>query len=188
MSASVKFNLRGFKQLQRLLPAAAARAINRSAVSARAVGARAIAVETGVRVRRVRSATTFRKATAAKPVAELEPRPRPIPLIEFGARGPEPSRGKGPGVRYRLAGRPVQLPHAFIARMRSGHRGVFTRTLPSTKPSPGAWSKNLPIREETLTLLAPFRRARPAMLRRFDQVIETHLTHEVAFALSRLKK
>jgi hypothetical protein len=56
-----------------------------------------------------------------------------IPLIDLGATGPEPSRGQG-AVKVKLAG---DFPSAFIATMRSGHRGVFERK----------GSKRLPIRE-----------------------------------------
>jgi len=53
-----------------------------------------------------------------------------IPLIYFNARGPEPSRGKGSGVRYRLPapGRGA-VTKGFILELRSKHRGVYRRKM-----------------------------------------------------------
>ncbi len=47
-----------------------------------------------------------------------------FPLYLFN---PRQVRGKGGGVRVTLKGRSVFIPHAFIAKMRSGHVGVFAR-------------------------------------------------------------
>lgn len=47
-----------------------------------------------------------------------------FPLYLFN---PRQVRGKGGGVRVQLKGRSVFIPHAFIAKMRSGHVGVFAR-------------------------------------------------------------
>lgn len=71
-----------------------------------------------------------------------------IPLIEFRARGPFPSRGRGEGVSYSLPSGQGRRPDAFIGRMPSGRRGVFVRSrLGLSRKSRGAWGPNLPIRE-----------------------------------------
>lgn len=46
---------------------------------------------------------------------------KPVPLISYGAR-----QTKG-GVVVRVKNKRTVLKHAFIARMRSGHQGVFVR-------------------------------------------------------------
>lgn len=72
-----------------------------------------------------------------------------IPLIDFGARGPEPSRGRGAGVSYSLRGGRSRRRDAFIATMPSGHRAVVVReqVRDLVRKSRGAWGPNLPIRE-----------------------------------------
>lgn len=51
-----------------------------------------------------------------------------IPLIEFGARRYGRKNRPGGGVEYSIErGKQKRIPHAFIADMRSGHRGVFIR-------------------------------------------------------------
>jgi hypothetical protein len=113
--------------------------------------AKMIAGDTGLKSGDVKKAMTLREATPSVHQASLEASVKRIPLIAFGARGPEPSRGKGRGVSYRAqggSGRSV-IPSGFIATMGTGHRGVFVRAgksrsrkgLPS--PSPG-----LPIQEK----------------------------------------
>jgi hypothetical protein len=191
MPVTVRFDARKLRQLERSLPAAIARAINKSAVSARVVGLRNMREESGLKVGQIREQVTLTRATAAKPKAELrvrDVRGRRIPMIEFRARGPEPSRGRGPGVTFMFRGRRIRVRHAFIATMRSGHRGVFVRVRPSRKKSPGAWSLNLPIRElPGPSLVGAFVRSHPAIGRRFLEAMEANLKHEVEFVLQRLR-
>jgi Prophage minor tail protein Z (GPZ) len=47
-----------------------------------------------------------------------------IPLIEFGARG---TRSRGVSVRVKKGGGRERIARAFIAKMKSGHIGVFAR-------------------------------------------------------------
>ena len=108
-------------------PVVAARAVNRAATSGRAAMTRAITADTGLASRNVKDEIRVEKATRTRPVAVVEIAGRRIPLIAFQARGPEPSRGRGRGVSYRLPGGRGRVPTAFIATMRSGHRGVFKR-------------------------------------------------------------
>jgi hypothetical protein len=63
-----------------------------------------------------------------------------VPLIGYGARG-----SKRSGVRAIVSkGRdPIQLRHAFIATMKSGHRGVFTRSRHLPTKGPGAGNRKL---------------------------------------------
>lgn len=116
-----------FREMPRLTERAMVRALNRAMNSARTVMVRAIVKDTGLRHSDVRDALKLVSARPGNPMAQLSASLTRLPLIRFGARGPEPSRGKGRGVSYAFGGRRVTLPHAFIATMRSGHRGVFAR-------------------------------------------------------------
>src|SRR6185295_6722251 len=106
---------------------ATVRALNRGIASARTLMVREIARDTGLKSADVRNALPMREATANNLTATLAASLKRIPLIKFNARGPEPSRGKGRGVTYRLTGSRGRHPNAFIATMGSGHRGVFAR-------------------------------------------------------------
>lgn len=104
------------------------RALNRSIASGRTVMARSVAQDIGAKVGDVRERIQLYEATPSRLVARMATGLRPrLPLIDLRARGPEPSRGKGRGVSYRIGQQARRLPHAFIATMRSGHRGVFMR-------------------------------------------------------------
>jgi len=58
--------------------------------------------------------------------SSVEASTKRIPLIKFSARGPEPSRGKGRGVTYRVGRGRQRHSSAFITKV-GGHRGVFER-------------------------------------------------------------
>ena len=116
-----------FSGIKRRIPAAIARALNRSIESAKTAMNRAIAQDMGLKVSTVSDLIRVERATEDQRVARLYASFKRIPLIDFNARGPEPSRGKGRGVTARMPGGLGRYPNAFIATMRSGHRGVFTR-------------------------------------------------------------
>lgn len=168
------------------------RSLNRSIASGRTVMVRAIAQDTGLRSRDVREALRLQEATFDRPEASLAASLKRIPLIDFRARGPEPSRGKGRGVTYRIGGASRRLENAFIATMRSGHRGVFMRkhglrpgeSGPSfqNRKSPGAWSFNLPIEEKHGPSLGRvFGKHRPAGLGRVREQFLKNFGHELRF-------
>ena len=106
---------------------AVARAVNRSVASGRTLMSRHISRDMGTPVGTVRDRIGVREASPTRLVAQLTASAKRIPLIDFKARGPEPSRGRGRGVTARLPGGAGRYPHAFIATMRSTHRGVFQR-------------------------------------------------------------
>jgi hypothetical protein len=199
MPAAVRLNVKNLRALDRRMGSAAARAINKSVVSARVIGARAISKDMGLKVGTVREQLIPTRATTARPEAELRVRGSRIPLIEFGARGPEPSRGRGRGVTYRIGGRRRRrLASAFITTVRGrtgiqaggGHRGVFRRLGTSDKKSRGAWSKNLPIIElfgPSIVRVFSRRSIQAAIKARYGEAMITNLKHEVAFELQRLR-
>lgn len=156
---------------------ATVRALNRAINSARTVAVRGIAGDTGLAARDVRDALRMREATWSHPDAVLAASLKRIPLIKFHARGPEPSRGRGPGVTYRLRGSRGRHPHAFLATMPTGHRGVFVR-------KPGA--RRLPIQQlYGPSLGAVFDKFRAAAKARAQEVFTTNFDHEMKFAAGR---
>lgn len=113
------------------------------------------------------NARTIRKAISVnvnggKFEATIDVEGKPLPLFAFsprayGGQPGWPKRGKKRregGVRVKLKGKRIKVPHAFIAKMKSGHVGVFARgnwsSSPSTKQKFGNFSyadERLPIKE-----------------------------------------
>lgn len=202
MDLILRLNIDDFaRSLRRLgdqMPALSTRALNRSILSARTIMARQIAADTGLKVGRVRDRyLTVLKASHSRPVARLSASLRRVPLIEFGAKGPEPSRGKGRGVTAKLRGGSRRYPHAFIATMRSGHRGVFQRTRATNRWTPtmtmaqeAAAQRDggrLPIRElRGPSIGRVFMKHLPRAQARFNEQLTKNFAHEMRFALSKL--
>jgi len=171
------------------VPDAFVRALNRAAVTTRAVMAREIVADVGgVKVGDVKERIRIEPAVRATMRARLSLSGKRIPLVEFGAKGPFPSRGRGRGVTSRLRGGTRSLPDAFMARVgKGGHLGVFTRDTrrgPSSRKSKGAWSKNLPIRQ----LFGPslprvFTKVSPAGIAAGQESLIKNLRSELRFAL-----
>lgn len=100
----------------------AGRALPGAIRTARTVMVREIARDTGLTSGDVEKALTlYEEAYSATLGASV----KRIPLIDFHAQGPVPSRGKGGGVTYQLKGGRL-IPNAFIAEV-DGRRGVFKR-------------------------------------------------------------
>jgi len=108
-------------------PLVMARALNRAILSGQTAMVKTIGADTGIAAKNIKREIRIDKAQRTRPVAAIEIVGRRIPLIAFSARGPEPSRGRGRGVSYRLLGGRGRISNAFIATMPSGHRGVFRR-------------------------------------------------------------
>lgn len=168
--------LAGFDRLEAGAQTAIRRALSRTAVSVRVAMARAMSDDTGLKVGTIRDRLRVEIVDHADPVARISVSGARIPLIEFGARGPEPSRGRGRGVTARLTGGAGRYPHAFIATMRSGHRGVFQRR----------GTTRLPIYElRGPSLPKVFTKYIPLGLARGEEQLAKNLEHELQFALSR---
>jgi hypothetical protein len=165
----------GITRFRQKAPKAIARALNRSIRSGQTQAVRDVSKDVGLNQAAVRDRVTLSDATPSALVARLGFSLARIALIHFGATGPRPSRGKGRGVSYRIGGRRGRLPHAFIATMRSGHRGVFARTRQA----------RLPVRE----LRGPsvghvFEKHLPAAKARAGEQLTKNLAHELKFALT----
>lgn len=188
-AATVHFDtadvMRGFDQLAR--PGRAiARALNRTAASARTVLTKDVSEDMALRQATVREQIRITQADEDHPTATVSVRGARIPLIEFGARGPEPSRGKGRGVSYSTGRGRRRLPHAFIATMRSGHRGVFERHPTKVMRTQRQGRKPRPAIVEKFGPSLPhvFAKHLPAGAQRAGEQLLKNLEHELAFALS----
>jgi hypothetical protein len=162
---------RAIRQLKERAPFAIARALNRAAVSTRAVMARAVAADLGLNVGTVREEIRIQEAKPGRGelTARLTVSGKRIPLIDFKARATR--RG---GVTARLPGGTGRYPNAFIATMRSGHTGVFQRR--------GA--PRLPIYElRGPSLPHVFSKYIPEGLARGEESIQKNLQSELRFAL-----
>lgn len=111
-----------------------ARALNRAGTAGKTAMVRAIRADTGLTSKAIEREIKVDKANRTRLVVTFQIGAERIPLIAFSARGPEPSRGRGRGVSYRLPTGRGRIPNAFIATMRTGHRGVYTRTTTSRLP------------------------------------------------------
>lgn len=163
----------------RAIATGTARALNKTATSERAALSSAIAKDIGLKVGTVRAAIAVEKASPGNLVARVTAKGKSIPLIEFSANGPVPSRGRGRGVSYRIGsqGR-KRIPNAFIATMASGHRGVFVRR----------GKARLPISEKFGPSIAKvFERFKALGTARRTEVLEKNVQHEVSYALSKLR-
>jgi hypothetical protein len=150
------------------------RSLNRGIAAANTVMTRAIAQDIGLKAMDVRAAIKLDQASINRPEARLNATLKRIPLIKFGARGPEPSRGKGRGVTYRLPGGRGRLEHAFITTAtgghRSGQRGVYMRI----------GREREPIKEKYGPSIGHvFAKFRPLGLARAYEAFASNLTHEL---------
>lgn len=131
-------------------PIVLARALNKAGGIGKTAMVRAVATDTGIRQKDISKIIRMDRANPTKLAWGIMLSGKRIPLIAFGARGPEPSRGRGRGVTWRSKDSRKTVREFFIATVGTGkHRGVFKREGEfSTKKSKGAWGFNLPIAEQ----------------------------------------
>lgn len=164
----------------------AVRAMNRGVLAGRTYLASNISRDIGLKVGDVKKAISMREATPNRLQASVSASLKKIPLIQFKARGPEPSRGLGNGVTYSIGGARRRLPNAFIARMASGHRGVFMRDEGSARKSAGGWSKNLPISQRYGPSLGHvFKKYRTPALQRMQEAMDKTFSRDLAYAAAK---
>lgn len=130
MKVDVRHTLRGLSVELGLYPreqmAATVRSLNKTLTTVRAEAARKISDAYRIKVGEAKKGLRIENASRTHLKGAVVASGRPIPLIAFSAR--QTKRG----VTVIVTGR-KSISHAFIATMRSGHRGVFVRTR-STKP------------------------------------------------------
>lgn len=153
-----------------------ARALNKSIESGRTLAARMVSRDMSLKVSTVKELVKTKKATHTNLVASLFASARRVPVLDFNARGPEPSRGRGPGVRAKTPAR--VYPHAFIATVgRGGHRGVFQRVGPA----------RLPIRElHGASIWQSYQNFTGEIQTRVLEQLGKNVASEIAFALSKI--
>lgn len=179
--ARVVVNLTGFdKAIAQLRNPAKplARAINRSANSGKTLGARLVSQDMGLKVGAAKEFINVRPATESKLEATITASARRVPVLDFNARGPEPSRGRGNGVRART--QTGRYPKAFIATMPStGHRGVFQR-------KDGA--PRLKIYELfDISIWTSFHKQTNEIQARVQEQLDKNVASEINYALSRAR-
>jgi len=100
------------------------RTLNRTADKARVAGSRAVRETYNIKAGDLRKSIRMYKASRSRMEAQLSITGKPVGLIAFAAKQTIK------GVAYKIlkaAGR-KRLPHAFIAKMKTGHIGVFERS------------------------------------------------------------
>ena len=101
------------------------RAVKRGTMAARTLAGRSVSKDMGLKVGDVKKNIVMVAPNAQTITGVLRASLRRIPLIKFGARGPEPSRGRG-RVSYKSKGGRKTIAGGFISTM-GAHRGVFKR-------------------------------------------------------------
>lgn len=129
------------------------RALNRTATTVMARGARAVRdVGYNMKIADIKKAMTATKSTGVETTIAITARGKPLPLIYFSPSGGGPASTFRQGglvkkqrqprpIRVRIKGGTVVLNHAFFATTANGHKGIFSRDVK------GTISKRLPIAE-----------------------------------------
>jgi hypothetical protein len=157
---------------------AIARALNRSAASAKTLMVSLISTDMGMKVSDVRGLVTVQNATAENLEATFRASPTRVPLYDFRAKGRYPSLGRGNGVTARLPGGAGRYPNAFIAKMPTGHMGVFQRR---------TGARRLPIYElRGPSIWQAFINRQDQGVARAEEQLAKNLPHELEFALTKL--
>ena len=164
---------RGLAALGRKFPRVVRRAVKRAGTSARAVMVKEMGKDTGLPAKRIKG--EVKTTPLGDTGVRLEVAGRRLPLIDFKARGPEPSRGRGRGVSYRLPGGRGRAPRAFIATLR-GRRGVFRRQTAARGPLEELHGPSL---------TRVFEKFMPLGAQRGREALVKNLRSEISFALSK---
>lgn len=119
-----------------VIPIATARALNKTATSAKSGAVKTMAQQIGIAQKEVRPFVRLQKANRlCLDTVLFVAKDRRLPLIKIDPRAQQ----NRTGITYRGSGSARRsISHAFIATMPSGHRGIYAR-----KPGAG----RLPIRE-----------------------------------------
>ena len=160
-----------------IIPPAIARALNKTIQSAKSTATKSIAANIGIKQQDVRSVLDIDKANRNNLTAILKASSkRRLPVIKIDPRATQDESG----VSYKgQDGQIRHIDHAFIATMRSGHRGVFKR-----KPD----AKRLPIIElqgPSIQKVFVNHAIQEAIKSAIDARWQPNLDHEVWFELQR---
>lgn len=109
-----------------LVPKAAARSLNKTITSVNAEAARQIKADLGtaINISTIKASIKKINAMPKKLYAALYAKGGRLPLIKLDPQAKQTASG----VSYKNKGRGrIHIPHAFLATMRNGHRGIFKR-------------------------------------------------------------
>ena len=181
---------RGLEELGRAGRTRIARALKRTGTTSAALLARKVGDDLGLGVMFAKReiSTTVNVEEQTVRIATAGSR---IPLSRFGARGPQPTKGrKGSAVSALKFGKRERYEGAFLATVGAGgHLGVFRRAQTLTRKSAGAWSLNLPIRElYGPSIVQVFGKFLPEAAEQGMQTLGKNLEHELQFALSQVTR
>ena len=99
------------------------RAVNDSLSGVRTQAIKGIGGKVMLKAAVIRQTFMIKKASIKDLQAAVETKSKPIPLINFSARQIK----AGVSVKVLRVGGRKKIPHAFIATMKSGHKGVYWR-------------------------------------------------------------
>lgn len=152
------------------------RALNRSIASGETLAVRAVSGDLGLKQTVIRPYIETSLASPSKLQATLYASAQRIRLEQFGARGRLPSRRIPGGVTVVMRSKTRHYAHAFRARMKSGHVGVFKRE----------GRRRLKIFEmEGYSTLYSYAQVEDQVRARVLEQLAKNTEHEIRFALSR---
>ena len=136
----------GIPELQRILAnlssgiekKAAVNALNRAADQAKTQAKREMVKKYSFRSTDVGNTMIVYKANAGRVEATVMSKGRRTPLLKMGARQTKK------GVTVRIGKERKLIPSAFIATMKSGHKGVFRRLTKKSLPIKELWTISIP--------------------------------------------
>jgi hypothetical protein len=169
-------------QMENVVNKAAVRAINKTAMQARTEAVRAVRCDYNIKASAIRNSFKLQRAKKGNLTAVLTATGKPIALIDYGAR-----QVIG-GVSVSVKNKRTVIRGAFLAKMQSGHTGVFVRVGKEHKTVTRNGKKirsGLPIKElfgpSVPTALAN-ERVQNAIKRLIKEKLPKIFTHELKFA------
>lgn len=160
------------------VPQALSQSMNTTIVKARTVADEGIRKELNLKKKQVFKRLTIFKSNRKKLIATLIASGRPIPVVDFGAK--QTKRGVSFKIKNDRGRRLVK--GAFIATMRSGHKGVFQRTF---KKDINPKKHGLPI-DELFTTSIPQAFTNNEIKKALKKLADTFLIPEFGRNLKRL--
>ncbi|GAV24804.1 hypothetical protein ciss_07370 [Carboxydothermus islandicus] len=134
---------------------AVAAALNRAAEGARTVAIKKVRERYYIKAKDVRDTIEIKKATISNPVALIRASGSPIALSKFRITpsAPPAKRRKKPIIARVVRGEGGPIKGAFVARMQSGHIGVFRRIGKERLPITELYGPSVPqmLGHETVT-------------------------------------
>lgn len=125
-----------------IVPKAASRAINKTLTTVTAEAARQIKqdIGSGISIGFIKSNLEKKQANFNSLYASVTAKGKRLPVIEIDPHAKQTAAG----VSYKTRGETHEIPHAFLADMKSGHKGVFTRKDKSRLPISEKYGPSLP--------------------------------------------